>query len=135
MRAVKAILSISFLLSFLVCSLCSCNSEKGATQFTRTDITTLENIPEYGDTISLVQGVIPSPYPHQRVFSSGASIDPSYQCLIDSHLFILAEALDGTVKFVKTEDTTLITPVGVYVGMPIGKASELANSKIICEPE
>ena len=134
MRAVKTILSTSILLTLLSCSLCGCNSEKGTTQFTRTDITTLENIPKETDTLALIPGVERTAPPNHWIFSSGASFDESYQCLIDSHLFLLAKDSDGIVKFVMTEDTTLITPEGIYVGMPIGKASELANSEIFCEP-
>lgn len=133
MRAVKTFFSISFLQFLLICSLCGCNYENEIAQFSRVDITSLENIPEYGDTLSTFPGVklfIPS----DMGFSSGASVDSVYQYLVDVHLFLLAKALDGTVKFVKTEDTTLITPEGVYVGMPIGKASELAGSKMLYEP-
>ena len=130
MRAVKTIFSICFLLTLLSCSLCGCNSEKGTTQFTRTDITTLENIPEYGDTLALLPGINISDS-ILLFFSSPASLGPGFPYVINDHSFILTKDLDGLVMSVFSEDSSLITPEGVYVGMPIGKASELVNGEIL----
>lgn len=99
----------------------------------RTDITSLEHVPKYGDTLSTLSGA-KLWNPRVPAFSSSSSGDSVYTYSVSGFNFHLAKGYGGIVYFVSTSDSNLVTPEGVHVGMSFRKASELANNTILYKP-
>lgn len=124
-----------FIMTIIIGLGCRSNSEReqGVAQLQRINIADIVGLPTIGDTL-LLTSEVQLKYPFQIAFRNGSSTDSVFEYVIDHHQFLLTQNPKGLVNFIATDDTLVVTPEGVHVGLPIHEVSQLVEREIIKEP-